>query len=249
MDVKDLNGIKKVEVEILNYIDEFCKKIGVFYWLDSGTLLGAVRHKGFIPWDDDIDIGMMRKDYNRFIEEFKKFNSKFYEIKENKRGSHRFIKIISKNRKLSYESQRHDIFVDIFPFDYYKKSEINFLNKFVELHKNRKKGLNNKLKDVFVEIRREIRKKILLKLKFNYSENKEYIGYGVDCDFRIQLNKKEDIFPLKEIEYEKQYFKVPNNYDKYLSLIYGDYMKFPPIEERQPSHFKFINFDLKENVQ
>ena len=67
-EIKDLDEIKKIELNILVQVDKICREQGFRYWLCGGTLLGAVRHKGFIPWDDDIDIFMPRQDYEKFIE-------------------------------------------------------------------------------------------------------------------------------------------------------------------------------------
>ena len=72
-----LDEVKKIQLEILAYIDSFCKKNNISYFINYGTLLGAVRHKGFIPWDDDIDISMDREHYNMFIEKFNQDSSKY----------------------------------------------------------------------------------------------------------------------------------------------------------------------------
>ena len=63
----DLKELRKIQIEILDDINTFCKKNKINYWIDCGTLLGAVRHSGYIPWDDDIDIGMLREDYDKFL--------------------------------------------------------------------------------------------------------------------------------------------------------------------------------------
>ena len=77
--------LKKIQIEILNVVSTFCEKNDIRYWIDCGTLLGAIRHKGYIPWDDDIDIGMLRPDYDRFMQLFNQENEryKFYSIENN----------------------------------------------------------------------------------------------------------------------------------------------------------------------
>ena len=239
-DMVKLDKIKKVELEILKYIKDFCEEREISYWLHAGTLLGAVRHKGFIPWDDDIDIGMTREDYNKFIKEFKSNADKKYFIEEaRKKSKHKFIKIVSKNKKVEYEDKEYSIFVDIFPYDYYTKNQINFLNKFLALHKNRQRGIKNILKDAYIEIKRTIEYKILSKLVFKDKQTKKYIAYGMDVGFKLDLIKKDTIFPLTKLEYEGEYFSAPSDYDKYLTIGFGEYMKYPPVEERNPKHFWF----------
>ena len=68
--------LKKIQVEILDVMSQFCEKHGIQYWLDWGTLLGAIRHKGYIPWDDDVDTGMLRKDYDIFMKLFNEENDR-----------------------------------------------------------------------------------------------------------------------------------------------------------------------------
>ena len=76
----DIDELKKIQLNILEYIDKFCKENNINYWIDCGTLLGAVRHKGYIPWDDDIDIGMLREDYIKFMNSFNNNNDSNYKF-------------------------------------------------------------------------------------------------------------------------------------------------------------------------
>ena len=73
----DSKELKKIQLEILDAATSFCEQNGIRYWLDCGTLLGAIRHKGYIPWDDDVDLGMLREDYDRFLTLFNRENSKY----------------------------------------------------------------------------------------------------------------------------------------------------------------------------
>ena len=77
MEYMTLEEIRKTDIEILDVIAKFCDERKINYWIDCGTLLGAIRHKGFIPWDDDIDLGMLRPDYDRFMKEFNGYNSRY----------------------------------------------------------------------------------------------------------------------------------------------------------------------------
>jgi len=123
---KELEGIHKIQLDILQRIIEICKEHGIDYFVDSGTALGAVRHKGFIPWDDDIDIGMKRPEYNRFLEAaqeklgddyflqtFQTDNdSPFYFAKVRKNGT-KFVERYCRDLDMN-----QGIYVDIFPYDH-----------------------------------------------------------------------------------------------------------------------------------
>jgi len=124
---KDIKKLQKLMLEILVEVDRFCRKYNIIYWLDSGTLLGAIRHKGFIPWDDDIDICMPIEDYDKFINLFPRYGNRelFLQIrKTDKYFGRDFMKIRSnkgivlekieakKKRKLKHNK---GIYIDIFP--------------------------------------------------------------------------------------------------------------------------------------
>ena len=116
-----LDEVKKIQLEILAYIDSFCKKNNISYFINYGTLLGAVRHKGFIPWDDDIDISMDREHYNMFIEKFNQDSSKYkiLSLDTDKAYFNNFIKVVDTTTKIvdnrNYKTFSCGVCFDIFP--------------------------------------------------------------------------------------------------------------------------------------
>lgn len=121
-----LQQLQRVEFDILQAIDTLCSKYDIPYFLAAGTCIGAVRHKGFIPWDDDIDIGMARDDYERFVEVFHAENPSGYWLAEYGTTPHyplHFVKVCKDNTRFVAECDLASglelgIFVDIFPYDY-----------------------------------------------------------------------------------------------------------------------------------
>ena len=116
--------LKKIQMDILIEVDKWCKEHNVNYFIDCGTLIGAVRHKGYIPWDDDIDISMLREDYEAFIKEFNKNRNDDLEVmhaRTNKGFPYEFAKVQKKNtRMIEKNACEFDIGIniDIFPYDY-----------------------------------------------------------------------------------------------------------------------------------
>lgn len=124
-DPDTLRRLQMTQLGILKDIDRVCREQGIAYFLDSGTLLGAVRHKGFIPWDDDVDIGMLRADYERFLAAAPKALGDAYEVSEpmtNDRNAGMFAKVWLRGTKFAtHETMEagipQGIFVDVFPYD------------------------------------------------------------------------------------------------------------------------------------
>lgn len=256
-----MNNLKKAQLimlDILKLVDKICKDNDIKYWLEAGTLLGAVRHKGFIPWDDDLDIGMLRKDYEKFIAVFSKYgNDKYFLLSKNTDKSYNknFIKIMSKSYFLIENEKQFwptGIYIDIFPFEEFNNDRKHKkIAQIIMLKKNRLLCIekNNNLKKFFLNIFRFIRFSVYLFIPIEFIINiiqkkeqqgiKKYIGYDLKTGFTYKI-KKDYVFPLKKLQFENQKFFVPNNYDEYLKKMYGNYMQLPPKEERNTHAIKII---------
>ena len=260
-------------LDILKEIDSICKANKISYWLDSGTLLGAVRHGGFIPWDDDLDIGMSRADYIRFINVVNKDLSEDYICqtpKSDSKAENAYIKIRDLNSEIRSENNYGEftgLFVDIFPYDSVTLKNIItkkicsfiILTKWFGDLKIKKPYIRNTHKNVIICICKFIKvffkyipyDKLMKKLykKGFLAENKEsnYINYGVEVPFNIKI-KRDEVFPLRMINFEGSKFPVPNQYEAVLERIYGDWKKLPEEEDRKPSHSNNI-YIRKNNVK
>ena len=250
--------LKKIQLDIMSEIDEYCKKNKLTYYLAAGTLIGAVRHKGYIPWDDDIDIFMKRNDYDKFIKNF--FSGKGFKIvspENDKKYYLPFAKVIDTNTILKEEvNTKFDlgVYVDVFPLDsinekdfckFYIKQKllINMLNL-----KNLALKKRNIFKNLIVFTGKIILlpfpKKILI-AKINKNA-KKYRNNQCDCLANLMLLMygkgdlwKEDYFnDVVYLDFEKNKYLCPKEYDKILTKTYGDYMKFPP-KEKQVTHHSF----------
>lgn len=259
----------KIELEMLDEIDRICKKYNISYFLDYGSALGAVRHKGFIPWDDDIDISMMRSDYNKFLSIFTKEvdnNKYFLQVYETEPNYHNFhAKIRRKNtiypQGYTKNFNERGIMLDIFPLDRVPDNE-----------KERKKYIRRVRKYrkicaiVAADIRKNLLKKTVIKiLRFLPEEHyrKKYEKmcnkYNdvetccVTCFSDIYFLKRDicceikDILPTKTIEFEGKMYSIMANPNARLKSLYNDYMTLPPVEEQIPHHLiDRIIFDVKE---
>ena len=261
-----LRDVQEFSVEILRFIDNVCKKYDLEYILCYGTLLGAVRHKGFIPWDEDLDIIMMRDDYNKLIEilpneikriDFiqnnfgltllKNFNENLFEdvnhIYSPVYEEYFFDNADYKQRFLQFACLKPFVKIDVFPFDYVKESSLKEYKKKYLSQKYYFMKLYQKPNFSFDE---EFNK-IFEKLGMSYDET-PYIGEGIDCtqwdDFGAF--KREWIYPIKDITFEGYSFKSPNNAHELLKFWYGDsYMNMP--HDIQIHDFTGYNMLLFEN--
>ena len=252
-----LNEIQKIELNILKEIDSFCQKNNLCYYLAGGTLLGAIRHKGFIPWDDDIDVNMPRPDYERFIKLFKSEN-KNYEIRSNRLNnfSAPFTKIVD-TRTLIIEKYRKgnidtNIWVDIFPVDGLPENpkdikqifeKVDFMRKLLLLSDAKLGVGKNKFRKYAKYILKPLAlilgkkyycekiEKIALKYPYEKSRFVGAITWGLHGVREKML--KEEYEKTVEVEFEGEKFPTFSCWHTTLQNVYGDYMKIPSIENRQ----------------
>lgn len=235
-------------VELLIFIDKVCRKYEIDYWLGFGTLLGAVRHEGFIPWDDDIDLVILRKDYDRLIDVlpdeitrcgldeccgltlllenrknyFKKFNS-VYDAKDDDGNN----LVDGKYNFLQFAWLRPFVKIDIFPFDFIEDDKVDEIHsKFAPIqYKFYNDLLNNRIR--FLDEIDSVRKKAGftdLKTK-QFSDTIEGVPH-----WRIRIFDYDKTFPLTTIEFEGHKFKCPKDCNHHLTSMFGpNYMDYPKV--------------------
>lgn len=245
--------------EILCEFDRICRKHQIQYFLDSGTALGAVRHGGFIPWDDDIDVGMLRSEYNRFLDIVEsELGDNFFLLSTESDPAYTkyHVKIVKKHTlfpEQGTEKLKHrGIYIDIFPFDKVPENEKIRNNYFRKVMRMRdiislKRSGNTKGK-FKLKILNHFLKLIPLSFLEGYLEKVTQIynhttSKYVTCLFYKMLVGRKDIFfpisainPSIEIEFSGRSFMIMNGYDEYLKVMYKDYMQLPP-KDKQTFHF------------
>ncbi|MBQ7922073.1 MAG: LicD family protein [Clostridia bacterium] len=264
---------------LLKEFDRVCKVLDIPYMLFAGTMLGAVRHQGFIPWDDDLDVLMMRKDYERFLEQADSVvdKEKFFLQKEFSDHWPMFFSKLRLNHTTCLEKfhprdpEIHQgVYMDIFPCDNAAKTEwgrkIQFYASKVVIAKSlRKRGYetNNSVKKLFMNMCTLLPLSWFLKITKSGTDDSAYVHSFLGGAAVYEKN----VYPRKYLErkvyikFENNDYPVPDGYDTLLKIIYGDYMRIPPPEERAVKkhtvlvdlnhsyvlyleHHKTMNFDI-----
>lgn len=237
-------------LEILLHIDKICKENNIPYWLSSGTLLGAVRHEGFIPWDDDVDIEMMREDYLRFEKIFKETDD--YVLQTHKNDPFYmmpYAKVRDKHTSMvelggsGSEYKYRGVFVDIFVIEH--THEIMNFATYAPIWLLSKwtcgKVLNGFARWVFMFCKKIIFATIsLLRVILKLVPGKKLRHtYGTWC-YNEGERYNEELFPLNIMEFEGYELPIPHNANAYLERLYGDYMRLPEVKEIHTAKVEFF---------
>ena len=246
--------IKNILCDILQDVANFCEESGLRYFLAYGTLIGAIRHNGFIPWDDDIDIAMPRPDYDKFIQTYnnRQSNNRVIDIAIDKNYGIPYAKVYDNRTWLNeykYRKEKYGIFIDIFPIDGFKGNcqmhKTQVLRKL--LHAKRANFRGRNLLKNFTNC---IAKFFLLPFSVYAivkccDRNARQCTYGTTpqagnmlsssgiCEI-VDTSVFGDTFFCK---FEGREFRIPVGYDKWLRSIYGDYMQLPPKDQQVAHHF------------
>lgn len=263
-----LQELKKIELETLKMFRDFCNENGISYFLSNGTLLGAVKYKGFIPWDDDIDVFVPRDDYDRMLTLFKDNDRyKLFAFEKNEKYPYPFAKLcdmrtykeqtIYKNKdvKLGVE-------MDIFPLDAWNNDyeeaklegkKIRSYIKLLKLTKLEAPLTKNPIKYVvwsaIIVLLKFLGSKYFIKQIIRITRNRpdsehHYLGCKSWCIYGEREIVPANVFEDSvEVEFEGEIFNAPVGFDTYLRMLYGDYEKDPPID-KQKTHHAFVAYWL-----
>lgn len=247
--------IKHIQLGILQEFHDFCILNDIPYSLCAGTLLGAIRHQGYIPWDDDIDVMMLRRDYQKFLLLFHSDRTTLYHYTKQKSYMLPYAKLCDNRTILKegvvYESD-YGVDIDIFPLDFFPdtieesekwsnrlgvlKDVANLKNLVLSRNRSTLKNLvimAGRAALLPVPMKWIIRKVDILAQR--YSDKKDgYVGNMTNGYRMKERNPKAS--GLVDVEFEGRKFKSIENYDSYLSGLFGDYMTPPPVEMQETTH-------------
>lgn len=256
---KERKKVWAVLLDIMLLFDSVCKKHGLSYSLYSGTMLGAVRHSGFIPWDDDVDITMPREDYEKLLQLNSEFGDQYFlqtPLTDPESGF-AFLKIRNSNttavsRKFMYQNFNQGIHIDVIPLDkweieggearYYELRNLILINSTAMRKDNPNLDKEDLLrldewrrkkydtKDIYLQIQSLAKK--------SYYSNSEFVSCALCAGPRYEkkILYACDFEDVVLMSFEGYDFPVAKGYDRILKIQYGDYMSLPSIEERGKKH-------------
>ncbi len=255
----ELKEQKKIMIELLEYFDKVCRENDIKYSLIGGSLIGAIRHKGIIPWDDDIDVILLKSEYLKLIQILENMNDSRYKLLtiNNCRGyNFPFPKLVDKRTfvvepRLLNQIKEYGIFIDIFSYSNTSNSEkirikdfkkIKLLNSMMSRTKLDFK--DDGFKQNFLRLNKNILSKIIGYRNIIKFLNNIYNKYNnVDTDYVVsnwpvyninkEVQKSKNIIEYTDVEFENMKIMIFKNYDEILRTTFGNYMQLPPENQRK----------------
>lgn len=247
----EINELQKIQLSMLKDFDAVCQKHRISYQLFSGTALGAVRHKGFIPWDDDIDVVMLREDYERFFNSASKEldSNKYYVQREFSEHWPMFFSKLRLNgttyieKYHSHDARIHQgIYIDIFPSDNLSDSrlmqKLQYIASKIVIAKSlyaRGYETNSTVKKCFMQFCRILPTEPFKRLCIRRNDSsslKVHTFFGGGKKFERSIFLREWFEQSVKMRFEDSEFPVSAHYDEMLRVMYGDYMIMPTLEQR-----------------
>ncbi|MBQ6087127.1 MAG: LicD family protein [Bacteroidales bacterium] len=255
---------KRIPFEILKDVAGFCRINGIRYSLAYGTLLGAVRHKGFIPWDDDIDIIMPRNDFDRFRETYNSDRFVFSDLSTNKDHPTGMAKVYDPKTFFFYKQtikRSYGLFIDVFVVDRVPEDSSAFIpwmkriKRLMSINTAKNTGILNvfrsekglfrilkRLAIILIPVPRRVIQKKICQLQTKYrNDNSDSVCITVSVDNPYDIYPSSLFEEYASVEFEGMSFSAIKDYDKWLSVCYGDYMQMPP-EEKQVSKHSIVAY-------
>ncbi|WP_449039914.1 LicD family protein [Parabacteroides goldsteinii] len=251
-----LDEMKKIQFDILVDVARFCEENSIRYYLTYGTLLGAVRHKGYIPWDDDIDIMMPRPDYMKFLEKYNKRISNYRALSYymDPKYPRLFTRVgdLRTRLKEKFDYENEGVSIDVFPLDGIPKygfsiysGIIMVLRSMLQIHYLKSVSNKSVLKKCLTSMIAKMPfclYQLCLNiedylLRFSSYDNSEKVALLIMlAPERREVFEKATLEKNMKFEFEGNLFSIPYVYDSVLKILYGDYMQLPPECERVSKH-------------
>ena len=258
LELLSMKEVKAFELELLDAIDVFCRKEGLCYSLAYGTLIGAVRHKGFIPWDDDIDIMMSRPDYDRFRESFRVPGYYLVDLAERDDCVETFVKVCKEGTIMVDRNFGREIWgvnIDVFPIDGAPSNGLEahytVLNSIREklfqicpYYKSVRKGrfplllkyLLKRIRYFYPGSFMSLKQKLVNGQKAIPYDQAETVGVYYAAEKTRTFMDKEIYEQISSLPFEGRSCPALTQFDAYLTKLYGNYMQLPPVEKRVSHH-------------
>lgn len=258
----------KCELEMIKWLEKICNKNEIQYFLIGGSEIGAVRHKGFIPWDDDVDLGMLRNDFDKFLQVFKDELPDYYELQYKIVGENavwsNLCRIRDKRTTGIIDNQigkpiSHGAFIEIYPYDNLPENlkeqkrlanQTNCLIQIIQDRIGQKSALGLRMKIWKLIYRRRSIEELDNVLdcvckKYNGIYTK-YVGTLMSPRYVLSGTEvlfTSDLEETIEVQFENIKVRIPQGFHRCLTKQYGDYMSLPPIEQRGLHHSEKVFYD------